>query len=192
MKKINQRGDGVKKRLIGMRNFKTALCVLLCMSLTAFLNFIHEFIENESVKEIYSLLFVRDTALYSCIAAVISLQATVSQTKRTGIIRVMGTLFGGAASVVIIYINSFFDSVAFSFLIVFLGVIGIISLCNLISQAEYASVAVVMFLIVVFSSVESSAYVEAIHRFIDTVGGAVIAFAVNRFVFPPKEIKNRA
>ena len=186
MKKINQRGDRMKKRIIGMRNLKTALCVLLCMSITAFMNFVYEFIANEDVKEIYSLLFVRDTALYSSIAAVISLQSTVSLTKKTGIIRVMGTLFGGVFAVLIIYINSFFDSVAFSLMIVFLGVIAIISLCNAINQAEYASVAAVMFLIVVFSSAETSAQIEAVHRFIDTVGGVLIALGVNRFVFPPR------
>ena len=119
------------------------------------------------------------------------MQSTVSLTKKTGIIRVMGTLFGSAVAIAIIYINSFFDSVAFSLVIVFLGVIAIISLCNFINQAEYASVAAVMFLIVVFSSSETAAHVEAVHRFIDTVAGVIIALVVNRFVFPPhiKEIQ---
>ena len=176
----------MKKRLVGMRNFKTALCVLVCMSFTALFNVLADFVSSEA-REIYNLLFVRDTALYSCIAAVISLQTTLSLTRKTGILRVVGTVLGGIFSVIILYINSYFNSDVFSFLLIFSGVIMLISFCSYIGQGKYASVSVVMFLIVVFGADEMSPYVAAVHRIIDTFGGAAVALGVNRFVFPPQD-----
>lgn len=171
-----------RKTTIGMRNIKTALAVMLCIILTRVFALIGEYTDMGAAEGFYNFFFLRSTPLYSSIAAVVAIGNTVHETVEIGIARIMGTFIGGALAVLHLWITDIFTSEIFYYLSVFAFIVGLIFICNLSGQGNVSAIGGMIFLIVIFSVKDETPYIYAIHRLIDTAGGVLTAFLVNRFV----------
>ncbi len=159
-----------KMKRIGMRNFKTALSVFLCLLFYEFIN--------------------RDNAVLACIAAVICVQNTFEDSMQTGRARVIGTIIGGFTGALVLYIvNTYFNDNILVFVIP-LGIILLIQICVTINMKKAVVICCVVYLIVVISKNHEDGYVlYTVHRVLDTSIGIVIALLVNKYVKVPEKIK---
>lgn len=171
-----------RKMTIGMRNIKTAISVIICVILTRIFALIGENTDMGIFEPFYNFVFVRSTPLYSCIAAVVSMGSTVGETVETGLARIVGTFIGGGLAVFHLWLTEKYTGEIFYYLTVFAFIVGLIFICNLAGKGNASAIGGMIFLIVIFSSRDEPAYVYALHRLIDTAGGVLISFGVNRFI----------
>ena len=119
----------------GMRNIKTAVAVTLCYFL---------------------FLPVWDPAgevgpFYACIAAAICMQDSVEKSFRQGISRTIGTLLGGATGLIILFLDDQADSRILLGLLLGLGCVAVIWMCNLIGRASSSSLGCVVLSVVLIN-----------------------------------------
>lgn len=149
--------------MIGMRTFKTAIGVSLCM-------FVY-------------ILFVPVSEnmgpFYACIAVVISMQPTSQKTKHIAINRVIGTMLGGITSAIF---YSFYKQIGIhllSPLFLFLGVILIIIVCNKLGFQSGISTGCIVLIGAFTLEFPNSPFLHALYRTIDTTVGVILAYIVN-------------
>ncbi|ACD50991.1 FUSC family protein [Clostridium botulinum] len=154
---------------IGLRNLKTALAVSLCM-------FIFQ-------------VFHRQDSFYACIASVVCMKDTVSNSFTMGKNRLIGTCLGGLIGLLVIFL-----SITFPFLykitpiVTGIGIIFSIYLCTLLNKSASVIICCIVFIsIMVNHHSGPGSYIYAIMRCIDTTIGIIIAVVINKFVHPPKE-----
>ncbi|HCX64315.1 MAG TPA: hypothetical protein DHN33_03795 [Eubacteriaceae bacterium] len=143
---------------IGMRNIKTAIAVLVSILL--------------------SYLLQRDYPFYIIIAAVISMESSVINSWHVGKNRVMGTVLGAAIGAGFGY----FDRG--NVLLVTVGIMLIIYICNFFRWNKSITIAVVVFIAVMLDGGETNIFAYSVNRIIDTVIGIAVSLGVNYFVFP--------
>lgn len=169
-----------------MRTAKTALCVLICLLLYKLFYYL-----NESFREYASVAFIHDylfgtSPSFACIASVICMQDTIENSVKFGISRILGSVFGGLASVVLSLINAqLFESRGDVFVCVF-GVVFLIWLCNIIGKKEASSISVITFLIIIIGIDFARPLVAAVNRTVGTLIGAAVAIVINRSIKKPK------
>lgn len=169
-----------------MRTAKTALCVLICLLLYKLFYYL-----NESFGEYAAVAFVHDylfgtSPSFACIASVICMQDTIENSVKFGISRIIGSVFGGLASVVLSLINAgLFASRGDIFVCVF-GVVFLIWLCNVIGKKEASSISVITFLIIIIGIDFARPLVAAVNRTVGTLIGAATAIVINRSIKKPK------
>lgn len=152
--------------MVGMRTFKTALAVGLCMLL-------------------YNVLLPNSLYLgpfYGSIAAVISIQPTTSKTKHIATNRVIGTMIGGLYSAILysLYIKLGISSI--DFLFVFVGVIITIITCNKFGFSSGISTGCIVLIGAFALDFPTSPLLHALYRTIDTSVGVIIAYLVNKYL----------
>lgn len=143
---------------IGMRYIKTAIAVTLCILISRALNWEYPF--------------------FAAIAAVISMESTVTSSFVTGRNRVMGTLVGAGIGLIFAMIRPE-DA-----LLCGLGVIVIIFVCNIMGWTNSTSIAAIVFLSVMLNLEGGSPLIYGINRIADTSLGISVALAVNYLIFP--------
>ena len=164
---------------IGMRTFKTALAVFCCL-------FLKEFLGDSGVSN-------------AAISAMICMKATQTDTIKTGLARIMGTIIGGIIGYVYLLLqNAIYLTADWEIYIHYfttpLFVIVCIYLCNLLKLQDASIICTVVFLLVVLGFVDGSR-AETINyvvlRVVATLLGIIIAMLINRFIAPykPKEEK---
>lgn len=163
-------------QLPGMRNIKTALCVLICLVI------------NYVIRE--------EIVLYSSVAAIVCMQSTIENTLTISLNRLVGTAIGGAAGIVLIPFVENAQLHFIYFILMPIGIIFIIYLCNLIKMPGSAVICAIVYISVVAtpltpSTTTSNPYLLALYRIIDTVIGIVVAMVVNRYIAPPKLYEDR-
>ncbi len=170
---------------IGMRTLKTAISVLICLliyKLFYYLNIAYG--ENIVVSFVHDYLFGTSPS-FACIASVICLQDTIKNSVEFGISRIIGSVLGGIAAVLLSLFNAhFFASRGDVFVCVF-GVIFLIWLCNIISHKEASSITVITFLIIIIGIDFARPLVAAINRTFGTVIGASVSIIVNKTIKSP-------
>lgn len=152
--------------MIGMRTFKSALAVSLCML------FYNLFLPNA----LYLGPF------YGSIAAVISIQPTTTKTKYIAVNRVIGTVIGGLYSAILYSLFLQLGIETLDFLFVFVGVIITIVTCNKFGFNSGISTGCIVLIGAFTLDFPTSPLLHAIERTIDTSVGVVIAYLVNRYL----------
>lgn len=151
----------------GLRTFKTALAVLLCILLFQLLN--------------------RDAPLIACLAAVFAMREDVSSTIHFGSYRIIGNLVGGSLALVYIYIYRALNYNFYAELVLIpLFVIVIIIFSDALNFNPGIVGACATLFIIVLTVPETETFWYAISRIMDTVIGTLVALLVNRFVKPPE------
>ncbi len=150
----------------GMRNIKTAVAVTLCY-------FIFLPIWNPAGEV---------GPFYACIAAAICMQDSVEKSFRQGVSRTIGTLIGGAVGLVILVLDDWANSAVLLGLLLGLGCVAVIWLCNLIGRASSSSLGCVVLSVVLINHGGSERYLYFLSRVVETVVGIVAAVTVNHLL----------
>lgn len=169
-----------------MRTTKTAICVLICLLIYKLFYYLNmSFSSNQAVGFIHDYLFGTSPS-FACIAAVICMQDTIENSVKFGISRILGSVFGGIASVLLSLLNAqIFASRGDIFVCVF-GVVLLIWLCNAIGKKEASSISVITFLIIIIGIDFARPLVAAVNRTFGTAIGAAIAIIINRTIKKPE------
>ena len=187
MKKIK------KLPLPGMRNIKTAVSVLLCLVVYVLFPLLAE-ITNEFDGKFFELLtFIvnRQDPMFACIAAVVVMQSTVADSVSSGKSRIYGTALGAVAGLLFLLINLSVPVHLLNILLIAIGVVFLIYVCNLLKLQNAVSISVITFLVILISIGQKSPILYAVNRLLDTGIGIVISIFVNRYLnFPFKKEKS--
>ncbi len=146
------------KLTIGMRYIKTAIAVTLCILIS---NALHS-----------------EYPFFAAIAAVISMENTVTNSFITGRNRVMGTLVGAGIGLMFALV------LPENALMCGLGVMVIIYACNTMKWNNSISIATIVFLAIMMNLNGQNPWVYSLNRIADTLLGIIVALVVNYLFFP--------
>jgi len=149
---------------MGMRNFKTAIAVILCVLISRALNLEYSF--------------------YAAIAAIISMGNTVTNSFRTGKNRMLGTLIGAGIGFVCACI------LPGNAILCGIGIIMVIYICNLLKWSKSVSIACIVFMAIMVNLNGKNPFYYSINRILDTFIGITVAVLVNYFIYPPNYMED--
>lgn len=155
--------------MIGMRTFKTAVAVALCFL------FYNLFLPNS----------IHFGPFYSGIAAVMTMQASIEESKKIGINRVLGTLVGGIYSAIVFSIYSYVGIYELNFIFIFIGIILTIITCNKLNLSAGIGTGCIVLIGAFGLDLTTGPLVHSVFRTIDTLNGVVIAIIVNKVLPGP-------
>ncbi|WMJ81686.1 aromatic acid exporter family protein [Clostridium sp. MB40-C1] len=101
------------------------------------------------------------------------------ETIKFGINRIIGSTIGAIIGIVLVNIQ------LPNILLVAIGVILIIYVCNYLKWDSSTSIACLVFVSIIVSAKETSAFQYSLHRLIDTFIGIAITTIVNNYIFNP-------
>lgn len=147
---------------IGMRIVKTVIAVFVC-GLLAYLR--------------------GESGFYSMIAAVVCVQNSTGKTVESSVNRMLGTLIGGVAGVLVVYALDLLGILYIElarYAVLALILIPIIEFCLVIKKPACAAMACMVFLCVTVNhSVGDSPAIYSIQRLFETLVGVAVACAVD-------------
>ncbi|WP_032120889.1 FUSC family protein [Clostridium amazonitimonense] len=149
---------------IGMRTIKTALAVSICILL--------------------SRIFTINNALYACIAAIITMGNTVTNSYKSGINRIKGTLVGAIVGLIMSLVAPE------NIILVGIGIVIIISICNYFRLDKSVAISCTVFCVITISLNGRSPLQYSIYRTLDTILGIVVSLIINYTIAPPKIHEN--
>lgn len=163
--------DKFKLPKIGLRTIKSALAVFLCLVLLP-----HE-------------------PFFACLTAVICLQDTVANSIHMAIDRGGGTILGGTIGLLFLYIcrfviyniNNEITSKLIIYIVISLGIIVVIYICNVLKRQGAINVSCIVFLAVTTAHAYDSPLYYAANRAFETIMGIIISILVNAFITPPSK-----
>ncbi|HLS54051.1 MAG TPA: aromatic acid exporter family protein [Tissierellaceae bacterium] len=145
---------------IGMRTVKTVIAVILTLI----------------VAEVFKLR----SPLLASIAAIMTMESSISESFVTGTNRMYGTILGGFTALIVTLI------VPGNFIALAIGLIFIINICTKFNWEKAARISMVVFLAIVLNYDMDDGLSYAVNRTLDTLIGVIIGTAINYFVRPPK------
>lgn len=147
---------------LGMRTIKTAVATVIAVIVSGFIG--------------------AESPFFMVIAAILTMQFTVSDSYKNGKNRVLGTLLGAGLGLLMTFI------LPRNPLGIGIGILAVIYICNLLRWNQSIPIASVVFLSIIISVHESRMQIIqfSLNRILDTLLGIGIALAVNYFVAPPK------
>ena len=152
---------------VGMRNLKTALAATLCAFLYAF--------------------FDRNPT-FACIGAIFGIGSDLKSSKISGGNRLFGTIIGGLLGMVLFYIYiQFYPNPSSSFrfmlfLLLFIGIILLVLICQKLLLPGAIQPAGVVLCIILFNTPIASYITYPLNRILDTGIGVIVGIAVNMFL----------
>ena len=154
---------------IGLRTIKSGIAVFLC------------------------LLLLPSEPFFACLTAVICLQDTVYNSIHMGINRGAGTIIGASFGLLFLfffrtlenYIPNQYLSKLIIYIIITIGIIFMIYICNILKRPGAINVTCIAFLGVTTTHAYSDPLFYATNRTIETILGIVISILVNRLINPP-------
>lgn len=153
---------------LGMRNIKTVLAVFICVV-------------------VFAMMGPEFNPLFAAIAAVLTMGPSIENSIETGWNRILGTIIGGAAGILGIFVANLIPFHFAYVAIIPLGILILIYLCNNFSKAGAIVIACVMFLSVMTTYPQDmGSYMLATLRLLETAFGIIVAFLVNRFIKVPE------
>jgi uncharacterized membrane protein YgaE (UPF0421/DUF939 family) len=158
--------------MIGMRTVKTALSVFICMA-----------VYHLAAPLGYTTNF---DAFLACTAAVICMQDSVEKSFKSGRNRLEGTGIGALLGMSFLYIDMLFSNDYLILAMTALGIVALITVCNLLRLSDSIVIACVVFLVIVLGQTVNGPFISSVQRLLDTAVGVVIAIAINHFVKKPK------
>ncbi|WIV12015.1 aromatic acid exporter family protein [Proteiniborus sp. MB09-C3] len=144
---------------IGMRTIKTSIAVTIGITLAYIL-------------KLNSPFFVG-------VAAIIAMQGNLVDSYRMGRDRVLGTILGAAVGLL-----GSFISIG-NPIIIGIGIIIIISLCNKLGWSKSISIATIVFISIIISVEKGQELSYSLNRILDTIVGIIVAVIVNFVISPP-------
>lgn len=149
---------------LGMRNIKTGVAILIC------------------------LVICQGTGLSSgfqaAAASILCMQPSVENTIWAGGVRILGTLIGAVTGVALIIAHSWVPEPV-SRLLIAVGVVLVIYLCNVMKIPSTCSIAAMTFLAVQLGEREISPIWDGVQRSVETVLGILVAYLVNKYLRRP-------
>lgn len=145
---------------IGMRIVKTVIAVFLC-GLFAYIR--------------------KESAFFSMIAALACVQNTTSETIKSSVERMIGTLIGGVTGIMVVYAMNDLGVIHLDllrYLVVALLLIPIIEISLIVNKPGCASMACMVFMCLVVDPGDKPA-VYSIQRLFETFVGAALACGIN-------------
>ena len=122
-------------------------------------------------------------AFYACIASIICMQSDVGTTFRSGLSRVKGTVVGVCLAVLLsLGRNALLPYVDLTPLFAMVGVIGTLTICNILDIKSSCSISGVAFLSVLLVERAFTPVVFGMIRIFETVVGISIAIFVNQML----------
>ncbi len=147
-----------------MRTIKTALAVSICI--------------------LISRIFPINNALYACISAIITMGSTVSNSYKSGVNRIKGTIVGAFVGLVMSLIAPG------NIILVGIGIVIIITICNYFKWDKSIAISCTVFCVIFISLNGRSPLEYSIYRTLDTIIGIVVSLVVNYTIAPPKIHEN--
>ena len=154
------------KYRIGMRVVKTVASVMICMIISLFT-------ENMNSMSI------------SAITALVTIRATHGETIRSGILRLLGTVIGGAFGILTVLVGLLLPHYSDGLYVLVIPVMLLINLylCNLLNMQDTCQISCVVIIIIAANvSLDTpigSAFMLTLLRLRDTFIGVVIATLMN-------------
>lgn len=174
--------DNESKYTIGMRTFKTALAVFFCLFLRFFMG--------------------NDGASIAAVSAIIGMQATRTETIKTGTSRIIGTFIGGIIAYIYLVFHNIipYEKIPFSldwlpYLTIPLFTLISIYICNLLRIKEASTICAIVLIVVVLGLDKGNPKEIIYHviiRVLATLIGIIIAMIINRFIAPYNPKKERS
>ena len=153
---------------LGMRNIKTVLAVFICVV-------------------VFAMMGPEFNPLFAAIAAVLTMGPSMENSIETGWNRILGTIIGGAAGILGIFVANLIPFHFAYVAIIPLGIMLLIYLCNNFNKAGAIVIACVMFLSVMTTYPQDmGSYMLATLRLLETAFGIIVAFLINRFIKVPE------
>ena len=152
---------------IGMRTIKTVIAVLLTLGISEMLKL--------------------SSPLMASIAAIMTMESSISESFTTGKNRMYGTILGGVIALIMSYI------VPMNFFFLGVGLIILITICNIFKWEKAVRMSMIVFLSIALNYEGKARFNYAFYRTLDTLIGVVIGTAINYFIRPPnveEKIKN--
>lgn len=152
---------GLNNNYIGMRNVKTGIAVVMSI--------------------IIARAFHRSEAFFVATAALLTMQSTVRKGVKVGKDRVLGTIVGAIIGVIMTMIDPG------NLILIFIGIVVLISILNVLQWQEAISIACVVFCSITFNLEGKDTITYAVSRIIDTTIGILISLTINHTIVPPKD-----
>lgn len=150
----------MKLKKVGMRTVKTIIAVVLTLEISKLLNI--------------------NSPILAGIAAIMTVESSVSKSFKTAKHRMYGTILGGLVALII---TSFAPA---NFLTTAMGLFIILYISNLMDWESSVRMAMIVFLVIIVSYEEGDRLLYAFNRTIDTFLGVIIGTTINYFIRPPK------
>lgn len=148
---------------IGMRNIKTAIAVCICILISKLLKMEYPF--------------------YAAIAAIVTMQNSVTGSYKAGRQRILGTFVGALVGMVCASIQRG------SAIVSALGIIIVIYFCNKLKWNKSTSIACIVFTAIMLNIGNKAPFLYAFNRLLDTFIGINVALIVNHFIYPYKYLE---
>lgn len=133
---------------------------------------------------ILDIYISRNMSVYACIAAVIVMCGSLSQSIKSAFERVIGTLSGGLAGIMFIFLRE--NLIPYDIIILPLGVIMLIYLLTLFEKGSLVTATLTVFLITMISG-PSQTHIYVASKLLATVFGAAVSLFVNIVIKPKQE-----
>lgn len=154
----------MKLKKIGMRTVKTVIAVVLTLEISKILNI--------------------NSPILAGIAAIMTMETSVSESFSAGKYRMYGTILGAIISLIITWISPV------NFVTTALGLFVIIYISNILKWQDAVRMAMIVFLVIIIDFEEAYRFTYALNRTLDTFIGVIVGTTINYFIRPPKiEIK---
>ena len=150
---------------IGLRTFKTAVSVFICVVLFRILH--------------------RGSPMLAALSAIFSLRTDHQQTFKFAFSRFIGNTTGGVVAIILFYVRTVLPYPEYTDLLLApVGIIIIILFCNQFNKSGIIN-SCATFLVIFFNIEAGQNTAYAIQRILDTLIGAVIAIGVNHILPNP-------
>lgn len=150
----------LKVSKIGMRTTKTVIAVLITLA----------------ISEMFNL----NSPVLAGIAAIMTIETTVSESFVTGKYRMYGTILGALVGLIITFIAPE------NFIVIGIGLIIIIYICNMFQWDKAVRMSMIVFLVIILGYEEGYRFSYALNRSLDTFIGVIVGTSINYFLRPPK------
>lgn len=151
------------KYIPGMRNIKTAVSIFIDLIIFELLGF--------------------ENAFYACIASVVCMQPSVEETVKAGKSRLIGTSIAAVIGLIAFYIADKIPYPNAYILLIPIGVIILIQVCNLLKCSSSVSIACIVFISILTSHrLSDNITTYPITRIVETFIGIIVATIVNKFL----------
>lgn len=152
---------------IGFRNIKTGIAVFICLIIFKLIN--------------------REDCMFACVASILCMGDSVESSLELGKSRIIGTLFGGIASISFLHLVSLLPTIEFNNpFIIAIGVSFIIYISNIFKFQNSCSMSCVVYLSIMLNYAGSGAIEYSANRTLDTLIGVIVAIVVNYYIKPHK------
>jgi len=157
---------------LGMRTFKTALSVVLCVLLFHVLG--------------------RDNPLIATIAAVVSLRQDMTSTVSIGKERILGNTVGSVAAMSYLLVQHFFLQTLFLQLVLLPILVALVVIFqDGIDNNSGIITGIATFILISLSTPQGESVIVALDRILDTFIGVGVAIFLNTVIKPPKMEEQR-